>query len=191
MPSSAVEQAVESIVARRYVLSRSASCWSWRCAAGWDHHRAAAGPERRRHQPRRALALDPAADFHRWRGLDRIQRGWAGYLHADRFHGVFAGRRRAHPHSGQRSLCRHARFARTCSRIARSFSAINRPLPSRPVPGQGEIYVTVDGQQSIQLAEGDTVHIRKAPQCVSLAMLPGVSFFEVLRQKLKWGGAAI
>lgn len=60
-----------------------------------------------------------------------------------------------------------------------------------PCPGQGEIYVTVDGQQPIQLAEGDTVHIRKAPQCVALAVLPGVSFFEVLRQKLKWGGAAI
>jgi NAD+ kinase len=60
-----------------------------------------------------------------------------------------------------------------------------------PCEHQGEIYVTVDGQHSTLIAHGDTVHIRKARQCVPLAMLPGVSFFEVLRQKLKWSGTAI
>jgi NAD+ kinase len=45
---------------------------------------------------------------------------------------------------------------------------------------QGEIYVTVDGQESVCIHSGDLVYI-----------LPGVSFFEVLRQKLKWSGTAL
>jgi NAD+ kinase len=57
--------------------------------------------------------------------------------------------------------------------------------------GQGEIYVTVDGQEPLPMDPGDVVTIRKAKHCVPLAVLPGVSFFEVLRQKLKWSGTAI
>ena len=60
-----------------------------------------------------------------------------------------------------------------------------------PREEQGEIYVTVDGQESLPISTGDMVHIRKADQCVPLAVLPGVSFFEVLRQKLKWSGTAL
>lgn len=60
-----------------------------------------------------------------------------------------------------------------------------------PREEQGEIYVTVDGQDSISISMGDMVHIRKARQCLPLAVLPGVSFFEVLRQKLKWSGTAL
>jgi NAD+ kinase len=60
-----------------------------------------------------------------------------------------------------------------------------------PCPDQGEIYVTVDGQESMAISTGDVVRVRKAKQCVPLAMLPGVSFFEVLRQKLKWSGTAL
>jgi len=57
--------------------------------------------------------------------------------------------------------------------------------------GQGDIYVTVDGQESLPMMPGDMVCIRKAKLCVRLAALPGVSFFEVLRQKLKWSGTAL
>jgi NAD+ kinase len=60
-----------------------------------------------------------------------------------------------------------------------------------PRENQGEIYVTVDGQESMAISAGDMVHIRKAKQRVPLAVLPGVSFFEVLRQKLKWSGTAL
>jgi NAD+ kinase len=60
-----------------------------------------------------------------------------------------------------------------------------------PCENQGEIFVTIDGQESTAISSGDTVYIRKAKQCVPLAALPGVSFFEVLRQKLKWSGTAI
>ena len=60
-----------------------------------------------------------------------------------------------------------------------------------PCENQGEIYVTVDGQDSMAILPGDMVHIRKAKQSVPLAVLPGVSFYEVLRQKLKWSGTAL
>jgi NAD+ kinase len=60
-----------------------------------------------------------------------------------------------------------------------------------PREDQGEIYLTLDGQESMAISTGDMVYIRKAKQCVPLAMLPGVSFFEVLRQKLKWSGTAL
>jgi len=60
-----------------------------------------------------------------------------------------------------------------------------------PQENQGEIYVTIDGQDSVPIAAGDMVYIRKAKQCVPLAVMPGVSFFEVLRQKLKWSGTAL
>ena len=42
-----------------------------------------------------------------------------------------------------------------------------------------------------QVEAGDTLRITKAPQTLQLAMLPDMSFFEVLRQKLKWSGAAV
>jgi len=67
----------------------------------------------------------------------------------------------------------------------------NSTIAVSPRENQGEIYVTVDGQESIAISTGDVVHIRKAKQCVPLAVLPGVSFFEVLRQKLKWSGTAL
>jgi len=60
-----------------------------------------------------------------------------------------------------------------------------------PRENQGDIYVTVDGQEALAIGSGDMVRIRKAKHCVPLAMLPGVSFFEVLRQKLKWSGTAL
>jgi NAD+ kinase len=52
------------------------------------------------------------------------------------------------------------------------------------------VELTVDGQEMLRVGDGDAVKIRRAPATLRLAMLPGVSFFEVLRQKLKWSGAA-
>ena len=53
------------------------------------------------------------------------------------------------------------------------------------------IYLTLDGQVIHQIEPGDTLRITKSPHRLPLAMLPEMSFFEVLRQKLKWSGAAI
>jgi NAD+ kinase len=56
---------------------------------------------------------------------------------------------------------------------------------------ESAIFLTLDGQSSTRIAPGDSVSIRKAPHQLGLAMLPGMTFFEVLRQKLKWSGTAV
>ena len=60
-----------------------------------------------------------------------------------------------------------------------------------PSPLQPDVFLTLDGQNSVRILAGDLIRITKAPQRLPLAMLPGMSFFEVLRQKLKWSGTAI
>lgn len=52
---------------------------------------------------------------------------------------------------------------------------------------QGEqAYLTIDGQVGIPLLSGDHVHCRKAKHSVSLFRMRR-TFFDVLRNKLKWG----
>jgi NAD+ kinase len=60
-----------------------------------------------------------------------------------------------------------------------------------PSPGQPEVFLTLDGRNSVRIIAGDLIRITKAPRPLPLAMLPGMSFFEVLRQKLKWSGTAV
>ena len=49
-----------------------------------------------------------------------------------------------------------------------------------------ELYVTFDGQAGYQLEKGDEVRIRCADRRVRLLRPSSRSYFEVLRQKLKW-----
>jgi NAD+ kinase len=49
-----------------------------------------------------------------------------------------------------------------------------------------EVYVTVDGQTGFGLQEGDEVAIAKADRPLRLIRSTTRSYFEVLRQKLKW-----
>ena len=64
-------------------------------------------------------------------------------------------------------------------------------LEISPCEGQSEVYLTVDGQELLIIEPGDTIQIRKASQALPLAMLPDVTFSEVLCQKLKWSGSAV
>ena len=50
-----------------------------------------------------------------------------------------------------------------------------------------EVFLTVDGQQGMPMLEGDRVVCKKSAHNVHLLKLPGRTFFEVLRTKLKWG----
>jgi NAD+ kinase len=50
-----------------------------------------------------------------------------------------------------------------------------------------EIYVTFDGQAGFQLEVGDDIRICRADQSLQLIRPTTRSYFEVLRQKLKWG----
>ncbi len=50
----------------------------------------------------------------------------------------------------------------------------------------GNVYVTVDGQTGFEMAEGDQVTVSKAARPLRLVRASARSYFEVLRQKLKW-----
>jgi NAD+ kinase len=59
----------------------------------------------------------------------------------------------------------------------------------RPIPDAGaeDIFVTYDGQSGYPLQKGDSVRIRKHARLLKLVKAPARSYFEVLREKLKWG----
>lgn len=50
-----------------------------------------------------------------------------------------------------------------------------------------EVYVTFDGQYGFPLEEGDEVALTRAPRPLRLIRSTARSYFEVLREKLKWG----
>jgi len=50
-----------------------------------------------------------------------------------------------------------------------------------------EIYLTVDGQVGQPLKRGDRVVCRRSEHTLQLVRPPNMLFFDVLRQKLKWG----
>jgi len=50
-----------------------------------------------------------------------------------------------------------------------------------------EVILTIDGQTPVQALEGDEITCRRSAKQVQLLRLPGRTFFEVLRTKLKWG----
>lgn len=53
------------------------------------------------------------------------------------------------------------------------------------------VFLTVDGREPLRIDTGATVQIKKSSRVLPLASLPGVSFFGVVRQKLKWSGSNI
>ena len=55
------------------------------------------------------------------------------------------------------------------------------------VAGLDDIYVTYDGQSGYPLQQDDVVRIRKSERTLRLVKAPARSYFEVLREKLKWG----
>jgi NAD+ kinase len=57
-----------------------------------------------------------------------------------------------------------------------------------PHDGQ-KAFLIVDGQESIPLAAGDRVTVRRAPVSFGLVKVPGRSFYQTLRDKLRWGTA--
>ena len=50
----------------------------------------------------------------------------------------------------------------------------------------GNVYVTIDGQTGFEMREGDEVAVSRAPRPLRLVRASTRSYFEVLRQKLKW-----
>jgi NAD+ kinase len=51
----------------------------------------------------------------------------------------------------------------------------------------GDVQITLDGQQGFPLAPRDTVTVTRSAHALRLVKAPGRDYFEVLRTKLKWG----
>jgi len=50
-----------------------------------------------------------------------------------------------------------------------------------------DIYLTLDGQEGFELTDRDRVCVRKSEERVLLVQSPDKNYFDVLRNKLKWG----
>ncbi len=55
------------------------------------------------------------------------------------------------------------------------------------VDGSDEVFVTYDGQSGYPLRDGDIVRVTRSDCVLRLVRAPARSYFEVLREKLKWG----
>lgn len=80
-------------------------------------------------------------------------------------------------------ICPHVLTNR--SLIVSDSSSIEVEASERDYP----VYLSIDGRGPVRLAKGAVVSIRKASTKLQLAAMPHVSFFSVLRQKLKWSGS--
>jgi NAD+ kinase len=56
------------------------------------------------------------------------------------------------------------------------------------IGGDNTTYLTVDGQVGEQLCKDDRIVCRRSEDTVQLIRPGGVRFFDVLREKLQWGG---
>jgi len=50
-----------------------------------------------------------------------------------------------------------------------------------------DVFVTYDGQSGYPLRDGDVVRVHKSKRALRLVRTPARSYFELLREKLKWG----
>jgi NAD+ kinase len=80
-------------------------------------------------------------------------------------------------------ICPHVLTNRSIIVAETSIIDIEVSDPDYPV------FLTLDGRQPIRVKRESTINIRKAKKTLSLAALPDVSFFNVVRQKLKWSGS--
>ena len=80
-------------------------------------------------------------------------------------------------------ICPHVLTNRSIIVAETSIIDIEVSDPDYPV------FLTLGGRQPIRVKRGSTINIRKAKKTLPLAALPDVSFFNVVRQKLKWSGS--
>jgi NAD+ kinase len=52
---------------------------------------------------------------------------------------------------------------------------------------EAEVFLTLDGQEGVEISHEDRICVRKSPQTVLLVQSPQKNYFDVLRTKLKWG----
>jgi NAD+ kinase len=82
-------------------------------------------------------------------------------------------------------ICPHVLTNRSI--IVADNSLIEVEMAERDYP----VFLTVDGRDPIPVETGAIIAIRKAKRTLPLAVMPNVSFFSVVRQKLKWSGSNV
>jgi len=82
-------------------------------------------------------------------------------------------------------ICPHVLTNRSIIVAESSVIEVEASEPDYPV------YLSVDGRDSLRLEVGAVVTIQKADKTLPLAVMPDVSFFNVVRQKLKWSGSNV
>src|SRR3984893_15295781 len=82
-------------------------------------------------------------------------------------------------------ICPHVLTNRSIIVSENSVIEVEATEPDYPV------YLTVDGREPLRIAKSATAEIRKAKKKLQLAAMPDVSFFSVVRQKLKWSGSNV
>ena len=69
--------------------------------------------------------------------------------------------------------------------VVRDTSIIEMKLSA----GTESVFLTLDGQKGIPLQPTDRVRVSRAEKLLKLILTPNKSYFEILRNKLKWGEA--
>jgi NAD+ kinase len=82
-------------------------------------------------------------------------------------------------------ICPHVLTNRSIIVSDTSVIEVEASEPDYPV------YLTVDGRDPLPIAKDAKVEIRKAKKTLQLAAMPDMSFFSVVRQKLKWSGSNV
>jgi NAD+ kinase len=82
-------------------------------------------------------------------------------------------------------ICPHVLTNRSIIVSEKSMIEVEASEPDYPV------YLTVDGREPVRITKDATVEIRKAKKTLQLAAMPDMSFFSVVRQKLKWSGSNV
>jgi NAD+ kinase len=82
-------------------------------------------------------------------------------------------------------ICPHVLTNRSI--IVREDSSIEIEVSDPDDP----VYLSIDGRDPTRLQYRDIVAIRRTEKKLPLAVMPNVSFFGVVRQKLKWSGSNI
>ena len=188
--SSACAEAVECIAAGKMVFSdRTLLEVTAQGAGNASTHDDR--PERRGSQPRRSLAPRPAAR-RRVNGEALTEFNADGLIVAtptgSTAYSLSAGGPILAPESGAfviTPICPHVLTNRSI--IVDEDAVIEIEVTEREYP----VFLTVDGREPLPIEAGSTVAIRKSHRVLPLASLPGVSFFSVVRQKLKWSGSNI
>lgn len=186
---SSFHEAVESICARKYVLSKRTllSVTVEREGGVYSHHTGLNDAVISRGELSRLIKLDT------WIGSEELTQYNADGLiistpTGSTAYSLSAGGPVLLPESGVfviTPICPHVLTNRSV------IVADESEIVVQPVAGQSNVVLMVDGQEPVHIHEGDVIKIRKSPHRLPLAMLPEMSFSEVLRQKLKWSGSAV